>query len=424
MRNNQILRIIPAALCVAAIASTAAAKDWPCWGGPNHDFTIKAAAPLAESWPADGPKQLWKLDVKGGYSSIPVVDGVAYVMARDGDDELLHAIDANSGEQKWEYRYAAPIPPSSGNDGYTDAFGYGPNSTPLVLDDCVVMIGHTSKMHCINKDGSLKWKHDLREEYNGTLAGFGYSASPILYKGAVIALVGGEGHALMSFNPKDGSVNWAKHDYAISYGSPRIMQLDGKDVLVTQVTNHALACDPSTGEMLWSAPREYQYRHNAASPIVCSGDMVFFGTPGKGGKSGCYKLSWDGDKINGEEMWESRFAQVHQNTLAIDGKLLSSNGRPAIVEAVSLEDGDSLWRSRDFGHSNFVMVGDKLVALTEDGTLRLCKMSGEGLEVMASAKLLGERSWGPPTIVGTKCYIRNPEAVIAVDLGASAMAAK
>ena len=41
------------------LATLAAAADWTRFGGPTGDFTLPAA-PIASTWPAGGPKQLWK----------------------------------------------------------------------------------------------------------------------------------------------------------------------------------------------------------------------------------------------------------------------------------------------------------------------------------------------------------------------------
>jgi hypothetical protein len=52
-------------------ASTANADDWPNWRGP-HGNGISRETNLAKSWPASGPRALWKMDLTGGYSSVVV----------------------------------------------------------------------------------------------------------------------------------------------------------------------------------------------------------------------------------------------------------------------------------------------------------------------------------------------------------------
>jgi outer membrane protein assembly factor BamB len=415
-----ILRI--ALPCAVAASAAAGGQDWTGWGGPNRNFIVDPA-PLLEKWPGDGPRQLWKLEVGGGYGAVVVSDGVAYVMGRDGDDELVIAVDARTGERKWDYRYAAPVR-DEGDREYDKRFSHAPSSTPLALDDRIVTIGFTGHMHGFDKSGKVVWKYDLAKDFGGSFLAFGYASSPLLYKDTVIALVGGKDHALVAFDPKDGRVKWHRHDYDISYCSPQIAKIDGRDVLITQVLNHVLACDPNDGRLLWSAPRECQWRHNAAMPVLCPENGLFVGTPGRDRGAAFFALRWEGDELKGEEVWRSKFIQVHQNAVCLGDLILSSRDKPATVLALDRKTGEIAWQDRAFAHSNFVKVGDHLVSLAENGALRLCRLKEEGVEVLASADLLGDRSWAPPTVVGTRVYIRDTKEVRALELGAAATAAR
>lgn len=420
------------ALCAGSVSFVLAAaspvqasdKDWCGWGGPNHDFSVREAR-LADQWPAGGPRKLWTHALAGGYAAIPVADGVAYVFGREGDEEVIRALNASTGEKSWEYRYAAAIPKDRPeNKGFAEDFGYGPNCMPLVLDDCVVTIGHLSNMHCLDRQGKVMWKHDLLSEFGGSHLVFGYSASPLHYKDMVITLVGGKGAAVVAFDAKTGDVRWKKHDYDISYGTARMMKLSGHDVLVTQVLDHVLALDPDNGEQLWEAPRQFQYHHNAQTPVLCGDDQVFVGTSGKDNSSVLYKLAWKDGKVTGQQSWTSKVRLVHQNCLSIGDRLLTSRGEPATVLCVKLSDGSIDWQDRAFGHTNFVHAADKFLGLSEDGTLRLLKLKGDGVEVLASADLLGDRSWAPPTLIGSVAYVRDREQAMAVELAAPATAAR
>src|SRR5438105_7865600 len=46
---------------------------WPGWGGPRGNFTSEAKG-LANTWPTEGPKQLWSRPLGEGHSSI-ISDG-------------------------------------------------------------------------------------------------------------------------------------------------------------------------------------------------------------------------------------------------------------------------------------------------------------------------------------------------------------
>src|SRR5688500_19186289 len=69
---------------------TAAAADWPQWRGPRRDGSVAAALPT--QWP-DALKKRWEVTVGGGHAS-PVVSGNrVVVIAREGDQEIVRALE-------------------------------------------------------------------------------------------------------------------------------------------------------------------------------------------------------------------------------------------------------------------------------------------------------------------------------------------
>ena len=57
--------------------------------------------------------------------------------------------------------------------------------------------------------------------------------------------------------------------------------------------------------------------------------------------------------------------------------------------------------------------------LDEDGTLGLATISPAGLQVTAKASVLDHLAWTPPTLVGTKLYVRDRKTIAALELGSS-----
>src|SRR5439155_11522799 len=62
--------------------------DWPNWRGPNHDG-ISRERGLAKSWPAQGPKVVWKADLPGGYSSVVVAHGRLITLSKEKNEDLV-----------------------------------------------------------------------------------------------------------------------------------------------------------------------------------------------------------------------------------------------------------------------------------------------------------------------------------------------
>src|SRR5437660_5261991 len=88
-----------------AFALTVHADEWPNWRGPNHNG-ISRETGLLKSWPASGPKVLWKMDLTGGYSSVVVANGRLFTQTKDKNEDLVLCVDALTGSKLWEHRFA------------------------------------------------------------------------------------------------------------------------------------------------------------------------------------------------------------------------------------------------------------------------------------------------------------------------------
>jgi len=143
-------------LCLLLSATaTAAAPEWPQFGGPHRNFTSDATG-LAASWPSSGPKKLWARPLGEGYSGIAIDNGSLFTMYRQRDDEVAIALDAATGKTLWEYVYKA-----SGS-GMALENGPGPHTTPLMVGDRVYTVGINALMNCFDKKtGKLAWSKDL-----------------------------------------------------------------------------------------------------------------------------------------------------------------------------------------------------------------------------------------------------------------------
>ena len=123
----------------------AASPEWPGWAGPSRDFHLTARS-IATTWPAAGPKVLWKHALPYGSSSIAVEGKRLYTMYRDGDNEVVLALDATNGKTVWEYKYAAKF-----LKGMNMATGPGPHSTPMIDGPRLFTVGVNGKLHCLDK---------------------------------------------------------------------------------------------------------------------------------------------------------------------------------------------------------------------------------------------------------------------------------
>lgn len=404
------------AACAFALIGLAApaSAQWPQWGGKNRDF-VADSKDIAAAWPEAGPKKNWSRPLGAGYSSIASVDDRLYTLYREGDDEIVVSLDAQSGNTVWEYRYAAPLP-----EGMDPQFGKGPNATPLVHGGKVYTFGIGGKLHCIDqKAGKTVWSHDVIAEYGAKTPEFGFSSSPLVYKESLILPVGGPGVGVIAFDAGSGAVQWKKHDFVNTYSSPIVIRFDGKDEIVLLAGSEAVGMAPATGEIEWRYPFETQYKTNIMTPLWGNDGILFISSAPEVGSRGL-KLSRKDGTVNVEEVWTTRKLQVgHANAARVGSHIFACSGEESVffMTAIDAATGQIAWRERGFGKSNVVHADGKLIILEENGSLALATATPEAFQLKSKCSLLKKSSWSPPTLVGQRLFVRDNETIMALDLG-------
>lgn len=397
--------------CLLAVESTLAQQTWTQWGGDNgRNFSV------TDTKLSDNPKisEVWKRDLGSGYSGILVEADRLYTHYRDGNDEVVIRLDANSGETLWEHRYDATLPKEADTN-----FGEGPNSTPLISGNLLITIGFLGDVKCFNKEtGDVVWQTSLWKDHDCTLLGFGYSASPLLYKGNVILPVGGKGKALMAFDIDDGSVAWSALDYQISYATPLLAEVDGLDQIILSITETVIGVDPQSGKELWSFPLKNQWDTHAFVPVWDDRNSELFVSSFR--QSHALKFSRNGDDIQFEPKWKIEKTGIgFTNAVRIGDVVYGATGgnRSPLITAFDLTQGEVLWRERGFGVSNLIAVGDRLLLLDEKGNLAIAAPDADALNVVVQQQVLeSEKGWTFPTVVGDRVYVRNQKQIAVLQL--------
>ncbi|MDX2154369.1 MAG: PQQ-binding-like beta-propeller repeat protein [Bryobacteraceae bacterium] len=391
-----------------------AAGRWPQWGGPRRDFTVPDAPPLRASWPAAGPPVVWKRDLGDGYSSVSVDSGVLYTMCNRGGNEITLAADAATGRTLWEHGS-----PSTFRSAYEEP-GNGPYATPLVLADRIITAGVTGKIECrARKDGALLWSRDLWKTHRGTRLDYGYSSSPMAYRDLVIVPCGGPGSSVLAIRAADGAVAWSKLDYANVYSSPILITVDGLEQLVQLLDGHIVGLNPLNGDQQWSVPFQAQYSIAVATPLW-TGQLLFISAEYDAGAK-AVRLTRAGQQVKPEEVWSSNRLRLHHgNAIHLDGTLYFSSGGKssvALLTAIEMATGKILWQDRSISKASFIWADRKLITLDQDGNLMLAEPSPKGFKILAKAPLLSNVAWTPPSLAGTRLYLRDRKSLLAVELG-------
>jgi outer membrane protein assembly factor BamB len=396
------------------ILTSATPAAWPQWGGPTRNF-VAPDAPLATSWPAGGPRTLWRRPLGDGFSGI-VSDGHAlYTLYRDDADDVVVSLDAANGETLWETRYAATF-----DETCSERLGQAPRAAPLLTGDRLITVSAGGRMHSFDKrTGEQHWAMDLVPAGSDAATPCGFATSPVAYKDTVVTMAGGKGRGVMALDVKTGAARWAAHDFTNGYSSPILIDVDGKPEVVTFTAGEVSGIDPDTGALDWTHPHPADYGVNVAMPVF-GDDQLLFLSSGYNGGARVLKLSRTGKGVTAEEVWAHRRLRIHfGNAVRLGDRVYASNGDfgSAPFAAVDVKSGDMLWRDRSVARSTLVAVGRRLLILDENGKLTLATPGAEGLVVHAQAQVFSGRSWTAPTILGTRLFARDRKEIVALELG-------
>jgi outer membrane protein assembly factor BamB len=386
---------------------------WTQWGGPHRNFHTEARG-IRDTWPAGGPRVVWKRALGDGYSSTAVEDGVLYTMYGKPGQEVVLAANAESGSTLWEHATPATF--------QSDAreMGNGPYSTPLIAGGRLFTTGVAGRMQCLDKKtGKVVWTQDLWRGHGGSRLMYGYASSPIAYRDTVIVPVGGRGKSVMAFKQADGTIAWARHDFGNVYSSPVLIDVGGLEQLAILMDGAMLALNPLNGDLQWQVPFKADYSIAVATPVWGPDNLLFISSEYNGG-SKVIELQRDGLQTRATELWSSnRLRLLHGNAIRIGEAIYFSSGgkgSQAILSAVDARSGKIHWQQRSIQKATFVWADGKLITLDQDGNLMMAHPSIEGFRITATAPLLTTLSWTPPALVGTRLYLRDRRTMMAVDL--------
>jgi outer membrane protein assembly factor BamB len=410
-----------------SLFSNPLAADWPQWAGPDRDFTAPDAD-LADSWPAEGPRQLWSRELGVGYSGIVVADGTLYTMYRKNRTDAIEytvALDAATGKTIWEFEHRAPLagPPAEPSD--TRWGGQGPNATPLIVGNRLYTMGSRAVMHCHDrKSGKVLWKRDLAEEFGATQAGrknndTGYPSSPIAYKSSVIVPLGRSrvkkveaGQSLVALDLADGEVLWKQLDFEYGFASPALIELNGQDQLVLQPKGELIGVNPADGRLLWRHRMDSAW-DPTTSPVWNRANGVLV----KDGEDACLiELAGRDGKTTPRKAWSSPKLDVLVPTPVLVGDTFYGATKSMLV-AVNAKTGEHLWTERGFPMASILHADGKLILLDENGQLTLATATPKGLTIRSQGRVTEKYSLTAPALVGTRLFVRDRKQIVALDLG-------
>ena len=420
------------ALCAFLLSSSpflsaqpfAGAQSWPQYRGPQGDG--KATEESSDiGWTGGQPKVLWKTTTALGFSSFSVADGhaVTLVAAEDESGAIVQtcvALDAKTGEQLWSYALNKNDYGRRGGDAGArgNKGGDGPRSTPTIDGDRVYVYDSELLLVCLKaNNGELVWKVDVLKEHQGRNIKWANAMSPLIDGDGVYIAGGGAGQSMMAFEKLTGKVIWKTGDEEMTHATPVLREIQGKQQLIFFMQSGLVALNPNDGAELWRTP--FEYRTSSAASPVTSGNLVYC-SAGYGVGAGLFEID---NSMSVREVWKkpNRLVNHWSTPVLHDGHLygLFSFKRYGTgpLQCVELATGKVKWEKKGFGPGNCILVGHKLVVLSDSGELVLVKAAPEAYEELARAKVLKGKCWSTPAYSDGKIFIRSTLEGACVEVG-------
>ena len=387
---------------VFACVSVVVAQDWTQWRGPNRDGVV-ASGHTAASW-ANGLTEQWTVQVGSGYATPILVGKRLYMYTRQGNNEVMMALDADSGMEIWRTSYAAPFDMHPG----TVPHGPGPKSTPAYAAGRLFALGMTGIVTAFDAEtGDQLWQTSEATAHPPQL--FHTAMSPVVEGDSVIFHVGGHDDGeLTAFDVKTGDIQWSWSGYGPAYGSPLVVELEGVRQVVTFTREHMIGVSVDAGALLWQRPFPVNYDTSSQTPILFK-DMLI--QAGRDNGITAFRVIREGDAWTTDDVWQTTEVSLHMtNGVVADGVLLGlSHLNSGQYFGLDLETGEILWKGAPRQAENAAMIraGDTVISLEDDAELLIVKPNRSSFDVLERYEVASSSTWTQPTLSGDRLYVKD-----------------
>ncbi len=406
-------------ISLTLLAHTASAEDWPQYLGPTRN-SMSPQKGILRTWPEKGPEVLWTAPVGRGYGGPAVKDGKVYLLDRDdkvGDN--LRCLDLSNGKELWSFAYDAPG---------TVMFP-GSRSVPAVDGDKVYSCGHNGDLYCIDiKTHKPVWNKNIWKDFGGDKIPFwAITQCPLVYGDLLIVASQAPQAGVVAYDKLTGNVKWKTPPLGlISYASPAIVKVDGKDhvVMVTSSTNpfqrtsptnelgNVVGIEPLTGSVLWKFDK--WECHISVANAVDAGDnkVLIVGGYELGTVMLKIEKKADGAYAAAELLRTKQFGDQTKPPVLYKGHFYAeygTNDRRDGMVCMSM-DGEIKWKTKrapDFNKGSMILADGLILASDGARSLYLVEPDSSGYKQLASAELFPEGAPGSEEGIASRVGGRN-----------------
>ena len=379
------MKAASATLLSLLFLQTTFAGDWSQWRGEQRDGFAQDEKPLNAL--TAKPKQMWQVPAGKGQGGLILSQG-RLVMCHETvvggkPMETAAVIDTTTGKTLWQTPY-------SESWQYTNVYGPGPRTAPMIDGDLLFCQSATGVLACISlKSGKLIWSKQYSKDYgakwfggnapgsSGTAASrHGNNGAPVTDAKHIYAAAGGhEGASLVCLEKATGKLVWKSgNDYA-AYAGLMLGKLAGVEQVVYVTAANMKGYRAVDGKELWSVPVKTGAARNIVTPIL-QGDTVTVASHTVGTFQVRIRNSGDG-QIAGP-VWSNKDVKTNITTPVLkDGYLYglgTSRGKNSDFVCLNHKTGELVWSKGGYDdYASVIGLGDALLVHGSRGAVTLLK---------------------------------------------------
>ncbi|MDA0282988.1 MAG: PQQ-binding-like beta-propeller repeat protein [Planctomycetota bacterium] len=422
MRQSRRVFLTSSVLCGLAVQATlsgvtprVSAADWPQFLGPDRTGVSNETG-LIDEWPADGPKELWRVEGGVGMSGVVVSGDTACTLIQTDGQQRVIALNVETGATKWSTPVAT---------AYANGQGDGPRGTPAIVGGSVfVFTGDGTLARLKLSDGSIEWSHNVLKRHGGRVADYGMACSPLVVGDTVVVTAGATNGTVVACDSRIGEPRWTSgKGEAAGYSSPAVLTISGWTQIVAFKGASVSGIDLKSGDPLWSYPYSTDYDCNIATPVLVDGNVLI--SAGENHGSTMLKIGSKGDNFKVAKVWESTGGgsvmrtewqtaiQLGDYLYAFDN--VGSAGPVTHLVCIKAATGESVWRETRFGKGNMIAADGKLFASTMKGELVVIQANSDNYRELGRSRAIG-RTRQAPSLSNGRLFLRDDNEIVCLDV--------
>lgn len=405
-------------LAVVACSSISLAEDnWPQFRGPRGNG-VSDAKDLPVNW-SETQSVKWKTPIHGKAWSSPVVWGKQIWMTAatvDGTELSAICVDLDSGKIVHDVKLFEIAHPQ-----YCIPFNSYGSPTPAIEEGRVYITFGSPGTACLDTNtGKVLWTRTDFACNHFRAAG----SSPLIYKDFLIMNFDGSDHQfVVALDKKTGKTIWRTErdanfddlnadgrprgdgDFRKAFSSPRILNVEGRDELLSLGSKCLYCYDPMTGKELWKL--EDKAAHSGSDTPVIADGMIYYGTGHGGTDLYALKVTPDGIINSNNLVWKTHKAvPTRSSVLVVDGLLYMVNDA-GIVTCLDAKTGAEVWRQRIDGQysASPLYAAGRVYFLSEQGVTTVLA-AGREFKLLAQNQLPGG-FMASPVVTGDSLILRT-----------------